>query len=96
MDWKNIKTTLSGYLGFLLGLPFLIQAFIDWSHNQPVQWKFVLVSAALGAIAYGLQSAKDKDNHSTPAQVKAAGATAAGDINAPAMVKAADKQAEGK
>lgn len=92
MKWSDIKTTLAGYVTFLLALPSFVQALIDWSKHQPVDWRFVLVSSALAVTSWGLTKAKDSSSHSTQDQIDAATAAAA----AKGQVKVADAVAENK
>jgi hypothetical protein len=89
----NWKTNLAAVVSFLLSVPSLISAITICAHHQPADWR----GAALGiVIALGFAVAKDSTTHSTPAQSQAALAKAVGDPRAPELVKAADKQAEGK
>lgn len=94
MDWKNIKTTLSGYVTFLLALPAFVQAIMAYANHQPVDWRFVSVSCALAVVGYGLNAAKDKTNVSTLPQVMVA--TQLAEAAATPETKAKDEQQVGK
>lgn len=78
------------------GLGAILTALADVAHSigtgTAINWN-VDIPAIIGGI--GLLTAKDADVHSTQAQTQAATAVATGQPDASAMVKAADKQAEG-
>jgi hypothetical protein len=94
MDWKiktaNIKTTLSGIVGYLLAFPVFLNALYDWAAHKPVDWRFVIVSCAVAAVSHGLVNAKDDTTHSTQAQVTAASS----EVKAAVAVAKADDAAK--
>ena len=86
----NWKTNLAALAAFAFSVPQFVTAIQQWQAGTKVDWHTAVVSLIVSA---GLAFAKDGDNHSTPAQVAAAGAAAAGDPKAPEMAKEAAIQA---
>ncbi len=82
----NWKTNLAAAAAFAFSVPQFVTAIQQWQAGTKVDWHTAVVSLIVSA---GLAFAKDGDNHSTPAQVAAAGAAVAGNPEAPAMAKAA-------
>ena len=74
MDWKtglaNLKTTISGAIGFLLSVPIFISALEDYGAHRPVNWVQVGIGVGMWAFSHGLLNAKDATTHSTIAEVK--------------------------
>jgi hypothetical protein len=95
------KAILQSYLttlfGLLAGGPVLVTASCaTFSITLSPSWLHGLaILGAVGLIGLGVV-AKAFNVHSTEAQTAAATATVENNPRAPAMVKAADKQAEGK
>lgn len=67
----SYRSSLFGLLGFLAGVPELVSALTAWAHHQPADWRMVMLALALAAVGAGLGNAKDKQVHSTEAQIAA-------------------------
>jgi hypothetical protein len=67
---KNWKTTATGIITFLLGVPEIVTALHQWAAHQSVDWRNVAVSAAMAIGGLGLVAAKDSTTHSTVAEVQ--------------------------
>jgi hypothetical protein len=69
---RNWKTTASGIVTFILSIPILYSAIENYAEHKPVDWRNVLIMAALWAVSHGLIQAKDNTTHSTVAEVQTA------------------------
>lgn len=85
----NYKTNLGALCAFLLSIPQFVTAMQQWQAGQKVDWHGTAICLLIAVIA---AVSKDASTHSTPLQVAASGAVVTNQANAPALVKAADKQ----
>jgi drug/metabolite transporter (DMT)-like permease len=68
---KSWRTALGAVCGFLLAAPVFVADLTAWSNHQPVNWRSLLISLAMAALAVGLASAKDAAVHSTLPEIQA-------------------------
>lgn len=93
-----LQSYLTSFFGLVAGLPAIILGvFLPGSPLAfSAYWTHILmVTGGVGLVGLGVV-AKAFNVHSTTGQAAASQAKAASDPNAPALVKAADKVAEGK
>jgi hypothetical protein len=66
---QNWRTNLVAVISFLYGVPQVVTAVTAYIHHQPADWRGAATAALIAA---GSWLAKDKQVHSTEAQVAAA------------------------